>query len=553
MKKPQPTRSQSELDRRTFLKATAVVGGAATLSGACADTGQKGAGRSADPRTVPVPEFELDEVTVADLQASMDSGQETARSISEKYLGRIEEIDRQGPELRAIIETNPEAVQIAESLDKERQAGNIRGPLHGIPVVLKDNIDTHDRMTTTAGSLALEGSIPQQDSFVAKRLREAGAVILAKANLSEWANFRADHSSSGWSGRGGQCRNPYELTRNPCGSSSGSGAATSANLTALSIGTETNGSVVCPANNCGLVGIKPTVGLVSRSGIIPISHTQDTAGPMCRTVRDAALLLSAIAGIDPRDIATEASSGNSHTDYTLFLEPEGLKGARIGVVRRLFGFLPSVERIMSTALEALQSEGAELIDPVELPSGSDYGRAPFLVLLYEFKADLNAYLASLGASAPVKSLQEVIEFNERNREREMPFFEQELLVQSQEKGPLTEQEYLDALEKTVTLSRNGIDKAMDEHRLDALISPTGGPAWKTDHLTGDHFSGGSSSAAARSGYPHVTVPAGDIRGLPVGLSFYGRAWSEPALLRLAHTFEQATQARKKPRFLHGSV
>ena len=493
--------------------------------------------------------FELEESTVAQLQEAMRSGRLSARSITEMYLNQIQELDRRGPVLRAIIEVHPDALEVAERLDEERREGHVRGPLHGIPVILKDNIDTADRMTTTAGSLSLEGSIAVGDSQVAARLREAGAVLLAKANLSEWANFRSNRSSSGWSGRGGQCRNPYDLSRNPCGSSSGSAVAVSANLAPLAIGTETNGSVVCPAGVCGVVGIKPTVGLVGRSGIIPISHTQDTAGPMARTVTDAALLLGALTGIDPLDSVTRGSQGKSYSDYSSFLDRRGLKGTRTGVVRQFFGSHPAVQETMARSLELLRREGSVLIDNVELPDRRQTGSAPLTLMLFEFKAGLNAYLSRLGPSAPVRTLQEIIVCNEEHRAVEMPNFGQELFIQAQEKGALTDPEYLDALNKSLLLAREeGIDKAMDEHDLDALVAPTGGPAWKIDLLNGDPSSGGSSSPAARAGYPNITVPAGNARGLPLGISFFGRAWSEPQLLRIAYAFEQSAHARISPRF-----
>jgi amidase len=499
-----------------------------------------------------VPGFELDELTVRELQAGMEGGRFTARGITELYLGRIEDIDKDGegrPGLHSIIEVNPEALDVAEALDKERKEGRTRGPLHGIPVLLKDNVGTSDRMTTTAGSLALEGSIPQKDSFVAERLRAAGAVLLAKTNLSEWANFRSTRSSSGWSARGGQCRNPYVLDRNPCGSSSGSGAAASANLGAVAIGTETDGSIVCPSNANGLVGLKPTVGLVSRAGIVPISHSQDTAGPMTRTVEDAAILLSALTGVDPRDPSTSASETHRETDYSRFLDAKGLTGKRVGVARHLFGFHPAVDRLMEEAIAEIRRLGAEVIDEVSLP-GDELSESEMEVLLYEFKADLNLYLAELGEKAPLRTLAEIIDFNEENREREMPYFGQELFVRAEAKGPLTDKAYRDALAKNHRLSREeGIDKALRQHKLSAIVAPTGGPAWTTDLVNGDHFSGGSSTLAAVAGYPNVTVPAGDVQGLPVGISFFGAAWSEPVLLSIAYAFEQATKLRRKPDFL----
>ena len=497
-----------------------------------------------------IPSFELEETSISDLQQGMSSGKYTARTITEKYLARIDALDKRGPAVNSVIEVNPDALALAEASDKERKAKGPRGPLHGIPILIKDNIDTADKMQTTAGSLALVGSKVPKDSFVAHQLREAGAVLIGKTNLSEWANIRSRHSSSGWSGRGGQTRNPYALDRNPCGSSSGSGAATSANFCAGAIGTETDGSIVCPSSANGLVGIKPTVGLVSRGGIIPISHSQDGAGPMCRTVRDAAIILGALTGLDPDDAATAASPGKSQTDYTQFLRPDGLRGARIGVVRKAFGFMDAVDRVMESALEAMKKEGAILVDPVEIESAGKWGESELTVFMYELKADLNAYLARPGFSAQVKTLKDIIEFNEKNREKEMPYFGQDFFLKSEEKGPLSSKEYLEALEKNHQLARKeGIDATMDKHNLDALVGPTGGPAWLTDHLDGDHFGGGTSGAAAVAGYPNVTVPAGFTFGMPVGISFFGRAWSEPVLIRLAYAFEQATKVRKPPKFL----
>ena len=494
--------------------------------------------------------FELDEVSVADLQEGMKSGKWTARRIAQKYLERINEVDKNGPALNSVIELNPEALEIADAMDAERKAKGPRGPMHGVPVLLKDNIGTADKMMTTAGSLALLGFTPEKDSGVARRLREAGAVILGKTNLSEWANFRSSHSSSGWSGRGGQTRNPYALDRNPCGSSSGSGAAVAANLCAVTVGSETDGSVVCPSSANGVVGIKPTVGLVSRSGIIPISHSQDTAGPICRTVADAAILLGAMAGMDPADSATEASRGKAQQDYTKFLDRGGLRGARIGVVRKFFDFSDGFGPLMETLLDLMKREGAELVDPVEIDSIGKFEKSEFEVLQYEFKADLNAYLAAAGPKVPIHSLKEIIEFNERHRDKEMPFFAQDIMVKSEAKGPLSDQSYLDALAKNRRLTREeGIDAVMDKHQLDALVAPTAGPSWLTDHVTGDHDTGGSSALAAVAGYPNMNVPAGFILGMPVGISFFGRAWSEPTLIRIAYAFEQAAKARKAPEFL----
>jgi amidase len=498
----------------------------------------------------PAASCKLEEATVAELQEGMRAGRCTARSLVEGYLARIDSLDRRGPALRSVIEVNPDALAIAEALDRERRAGKVRGPLHGIPVLVKDNIDTADRMSTTAGTLVLEGSIAPRDAHLAERLRAAGAVILGKTNLSEWANFRSTRSSSGWSGRGGQTRNPYALDRSPCGSSSGSGAAIAASLAAVGVGTETDGSIVCPAAASSLVGIKPTVGLLSRSGIIPISHSQDTPGPMARTVADAAVLLGVMAGADPRDPATAASRGKAQADYTRSLDPNGLKGARIGVARkRWFGYSAEADRLTEEAIAALRRAGATVIDSVEIPHLGEYGGAEYTVLLYEFKHGVNEYLASLGSRAPVRSLKEVIEWNERNRDRSMPYFGQEILKMAEEKGPLTDTAYVNALRKSQRLARAGIDSAMAKHRLDAIVAPTGSPSWPIDLVNGDHFLGASSSAAAVSGYPNVTVPAGYAFGLPVGISFIGRAWSEPTLIRLAYAFEQATRHRRAPRYL----
>ena len=509
----------------------------------------KEAGKITEKEAAVMP-FEFDEVSVGELQEGMKTGKLTAKYITEKYLERIETLDKRGPSLRAVIEINPEAVMIAGSLDKERKAKGPRGPMHGIPVLIKDNIGTADRMTTTAGSLALAGSIPERDSSMARRLREAGAVILGKANLSEWANYRSSHSTSGWSARGGQCRNPYALDRNPSGSSSGSGVAVAANLCPVSIGTETDGSIVGPSTvNC-IVGLKPTVGLVSRTGIIPIAHSQDTAGPMARTVADAAILLGALTGIDPGDSATWESKGKSYSDYTRFLDPKGLEGARIGVARKYFGFSEKVDRLINDSLEVMRSLGAVLIDPADIATEGKFGDSESEVMLFEFKADLNRYLESLGPGASVHSLQEIIEFNERNRDQEMPYFGQDIFIKAQAKGALTSPEYQKALEKNYRLSRTeGIDALMDKYQLDAIVAPTGGPPSVTDLVNGDHFPGGSSSPAAVAGYPNINVPAGFIFGLPVGISFFGRAYSEPTLIRLAYAFEQATKVRRPPKFL----
>lgn len=538
------------MDRRRFLgTGTAAGAGFALGSGGCAPSDTPGVriGEGADDA---IPSFELDEVTVSELQASMESGEHTARSITELYLGRIEALDGQGPELRSIIELNPDALQIADELDAERAAGNVRGPLHGIPVAIKDNLDTHDGMTTTAGSLALEGSIPPQDSFLAAKLREAGAIILAKANMSEWAYFRGYRATSGWSARGGQCRNPYALNRNPCGSSSGSGVAVSANLVPLTIGTETGGSIMCPSSINGVVGIKPTVGLWSRSGVIPISHSQDSAGPMARTVRDAALLLGPLTGVDPRDAATQGSANYSHTDYTQFLDPEGLRGARIGVARSFPFQEPRVYGLFEDALSAMRDAGAVLVDPTNLDVSAWNDPLSLVLLEYEFKHDLNAYLASLGPDAPVKSLEEVIAFNEANAGLEMPHFGQERLHDSEARGPLTDPEYLEAKRTVQRATReDGIDRLIRTHNLDAIVAPTRDIAWVTDHIAGDRLDGGSSAGpAAIAGYPDISVPMGFVSGLPVGISFFGGAWTEPTLLRIAYAFEQATNHRQAPTF-----
>ena len=536
------------LDRRTLLKAGAAGAAAVSTSGLAARAGADGAATPSTP-----PAFELEELSIAELTDGMTAGRWTSEAITRAYLERIEATNHRGPALHAVIETNPDAEAIAAELDRERAAGRSRGPLHGIPILLKDNIGTADRTTTTAGSLALEGSRPSRDAFVAAQLRAAGAVLLGKANLSEWANFRSERSSSGWSARGGQTCNPYVLDRNPCGSSSGSGVAASASLCAAAVGTETNGSVVCPSSANGIVGVKPSVGLVSRAGIIPIAHTQDTAGPMARTVTDAAILLGAMVGADPRDPVTTASgvaaSGVAgHRDYTRFLDRESLSGARIGVARNYFEFHEKVDALMEDALEAMRSEGAEVIDALELDLSELRGKS-YEVLLYEFKTDLNAYLADPESNAPIKTLAGLIDFNEQHRDRELAYFEQEIFLKAEAKGDLTSDEYLEALTTCLQVTREeGIDALVAEHRLDAIVAPTGGPAWPTDLVNGDHFGGGSSSPAAISGYANITVPAGQVHGLPVGLSFIGPGFSEPRLLGLAFAFEQATEHRRTPRF-----
>ncbi len=497
--------------------------------------------------------FALDEASIATLQQRMQSGQETARSVTEQYLARIEAVDRRGPTLRSVIEINPDALTIADRLDAERRSGRTRGPLHGIPVLIKDNIATADRMMTTAGSLALVGAKPPTDAFIVTRLREAGAVILGKTNLSEWANFRSTHSTSGWSGRGGLAKNPYALDRNTSGSSSGSGAAIAANLAAAAVGTETDGSIVSPSNTNGLVGIKPTLGLLSRSGIVPIAHSQDTAGPMTRTVADAAVLLGAMAGVDRDDPATRDSATKGLPDYTTVLDPSGLKGARLGVVRnRLWGYSPAMDRIAEAAIADMKNQGAVVIDPANIPTLGQFDETEFDVLLYEFKADLNKYLTWLGPASPVHSLKDIIAFNDAHASDELGYFGQEIMMMAEKKGPLTDAKYRAALARNHRLARTlGIDAVMTQHRLDALVAPTGGPAWLTDLVNGD---GGTASAPGPStvtsvaGYPHITVPAGFANGLPVGISFFGRAWSEKTLLRVAYAYEQATKHRRPPTF-----
>lgn len=505
---------------------------------------------SAASETAPaaVKPFPFEESNIPDLQARMKSGEISARSLTEAYLARIEQVDKNGPAVNSVIEVNPDALSIAEALDRERKGKGPRGPLHGIPVLIKDNIDTADRMQTCAGSLALTGSRPSADSGVAAQLRKAGAVILGKTNLSEWANIRSSHSTSGWSGRGGLTKNPYSLDRNACGSSSGSGAAVSANLCAVAVGTETDGSIVCPSSANGIVGIKPTLGLISRVGIIPIAHSQDTPGPMARTVGDAAILLGALAGADARDPATSRAEARSKTDYTQFLNADGLRGARLGVPRKYFGFNDAVDELLNRVLEEMKKAGAIIVDPADLESHGKFDETELLVLLYELKSDLNAYLSSR-PDARVKSLSEVIAFNEKNKDKEMPFFGQDLFLKSEAKGPLTDKEYAGALAANHSLTReHGIDGVMNKFQLDALVAPSGAPAWLTDLANGDHAVGGSSNAAAVAGYPNINVPAGLVFGLPIGISFFGRAWSEPTLLKIAYGFEQLVKARTPPQF-----
>jgi amidase len=489
------------------------------------------AGARAQPAT-------LVESSVADLQSAMSAGRASAQSLTRASLARIARLDRRGPALHAVIETNPDALAIAAALDRERRAGHVRGPLHGIPVVIKDNIDTADRMQTSAGSLALVGAAAPRDAFVVQQLRAAGAVIVGKTNLSEWANIRSTKSSSGWSARGGQTKNAYGAGRNPCGSSSGTGSAVAASLAVVGLGTETDGSIVCPSGVAGLVGLKPTVGLVSRSGIVPISHSQDTAGPMGRSVADVAAMLTAIAGVDPRDPATAAAQGHIERDYGALLARDGLKGVRIGVARKkVTGYNPHTDALFEQAVADLKRLGAEIVDPADFAGFGDWDDDELEVLLYELKTDLDA---------PVRSLADVIAFNEAHAAAEMPWFGQELFVKAQAKGPLTDEAYLKAAEKTRRLARASIDDVLRAQRLDAIVAPTGSPAWLTDHVNGDSFQGSSSSPAAAAGYPSITVTMGAAHGLPVGLSFFGTAWSEGKLLRLAYAYEQGTRHRRAP-------
>jgi amidase len=492
--------------------------------------------------------FPYEEMTVAQFQEAMEAGTLTSRSLTQAYLERIEALDRRGPGLRSMIVVNPDALAIADSLDAERRAGRVRGPLHGIPVAIKDNIATADRMPTTAGSVALEGVIAPRDAFIIERLREEGAVLLGKANLSEWANFRSTGSSSGWSALGGQARNPYALDRSPCGSSSGSAVAVAANLAAVAVGTETDGSVVCPAGVNAVVGIKPTIGLVSRTGIIPIGHSQDTAGPMARTVTDATALLNGLVGQDPADPST--AGARMQSDYTRFLDPDALRGARIGIVRGrgLTGYHAGTDSLLDRAIADLRAAGATVLDSLSLPHHNEYSQSEWTILLYEFKHGLNEYLGGVGDAAPVRTLADVIAVNERERERSMPYFGQEIFLMAQEKGDLSEAEYLEAKE-TARLAAVGIDSIMRQRALAALAAPTGSPAWPIDLVLGDHYMGASSAPAAVAGYPNITVPMGHVHGLPVGISFFGTAWSEPTLIGIAYAYEQATRHRRPPAFL----
>lgn len=529
------------MKRRTFFKATALSSSVVALAGVAACTPKQ----PDEPANPDFSNFELNEVTIDELQHKMASGEISAESICQKYLDRIAMVD---PLLKSVIELNPDATAIARQMDEERKAGNVRGPLHGIPVLIKDNIDTFDRMQTTAGSLAMKGNCANIDAFIVKKLRDAGTVLLGKTNLSEWANFRSTNSSSGWSGRGGQVRNPFCTDRSPCGSSSGTGAAVSANLCAIGIGTETNGSIVCPSGINGIVGIKPTLGLWSRRGIIPIAHSQDTAGPMARTVKDAAILLGTLAAFDPTDAETHLENGEIFNDYTQFIGAGNLTGIRIGIASQMIPESGKVSDLFILAVEALKKLGAEIVEKVEFPENRKWSAPSYEVLLYEFKADLNKYLTE-HQKAPVKSLEEIIIFNKQNSDKEMPWFAQEIFEQAQAKGDLNSPEYLKALEESKRFAgKEGIDAVMKKHNLDAIIAQTNGPSWTIDWVNGDHFSGGSSSPAAISGYPNITVPMGFVHGLPIGISFFGRAWSEPVLLKIAYAFEQATLQRKAPDF-----
>jgi len=530
------------MDRRNFLHAAGTVAAGVALPPAAPDASSPPADAN-QPRA-----FAFEEATVAELVTRMQAGTLTSRALTAAYLARIAAVDAAGPTLKAVIEVNPEALRIAAERDAERRAGRIRGPLHGIPVLVKDNLDTADTMQTTAGSLALVGKPAPRDSTVVAKLREAGAVLLGKTNLSEWANFRSTRSVSGWSGRGGQTRHPYILDRNPCGSSSGTGTAISANLAAVGIGTETDGSIICPSSICGLVGLKPTVGLVSRAGIVPISATQDTAGPMTRTVTDAAVVLQVIRGSDARDAATVGAASQTD-DYLAALRADALSGARIGVSRNMAGFHPAVDAAFNQALDVLRGAGATVIDPCNVPTVGKYDADEFTVLLYEFKDGLNAYLASRGDTVAYRTLDDLIAYNTAHAAAEMPWFAQELFEQANAKGALTDTEYTQALARCRTLSRDeGLDALFREHRLDAVVAPSNGPSWVTDWINGDKYSGGNSSVAAVAGYPSLTVPMAYVSGLPLGLSFIGTAYTEARLLGLGYAFEQKTRVRKAPTF-----
>jgi amidase len=536
------------ISRRSFLKASGTAGAAGALASAGTVAGAGAA--LAGEHDHEVPSFPFEEATIAELGAAMRSGRLSSRRLTQAYLRRIRRIDLSGIQLNSVIEVNPDALEIAAELDRERRRGHVRGPLHGIPILVKDNFATRDRMETTAGSLALLGAEVPRDAFVIRRLRRAGAVILGKANLSEWANFRSTQSSSGWSGRAGQCLSPYVLDHNPCGSSSGSGTAAAANLAAGTLGTETDGSIVCPSSHNALVGIKPTLGLTSRSGVVPIAHSQDVTGPMCRTVADAAAVLGAMTGVDPRDPATAESRGHSHRDYTRFLDPDGLRGARIGVWREgVFGASPEADAIGEAAIADLSRLGATVVDPTDIPNMDQVGDPEFTVLLCEFKDDIAAYLSQL-RNTDMRTLADLIAFNEANAERELRWFGQEIFLLAEATGGTSDPAYAEALATSKRLAQQGIDQTMDRHNLDAIFSLTASPPWTTDLVNGDHFLLGSSTPAAVAGYPNITVPGGFSFGeLPVGVNFIGRRWSEPTLIKLAHGFEQGTHHRHAPRFL----
>lgn len=532
------------MKRRNFIQRVSMASVAAPVLVACSPSQEN----KLETPSASSDNFPLNEITIDELQQKMQSGEYTARSIAEMYLKRIESIDKSGPTINSIIEINPDALAIADAMDAERKAGKVRGPMHGIPVIIKDNIDTADKMMTTAGALALAGNIASADAFIVKKLRESGAVLLGKANLSEWANFRSNRSASGWSSRGGQTRNPYVLDRNPCGSSSGSGAALAANLCAVTIGTETNGSIVCPASVNGVVGIKPTVGLWSRSGIIPISATQDTAGPMARTVRDAAIFLGACVGVDERDSITKSSEGKFFTDYTQFLKTDGLKGKKIGVEKSYLKGHEGIDSLLAKAIEQMKTAGAEIVEVDFLEKTKGLWGDEYQVLLYEFKDGVNKYLAT--ANAKVKTVADVIAFNKQNEAKAMPYFKQDILEEADAKGDLTSKEYTDALKNILTKTRDAINNTMTELKLDAICGPTYGPTWCIDWVNGDYGTGyGFSSPAAIAGYPHITVPMGQVMNLPIGISFFGRAYDEGRLLAIAYAYEQVSKNRKAPEFL----
>jgi amidase len=528
------------MDRREFLVAAA----AAATAGAEQTTPTPASSTSA-AHVVP---DAVEELSLADISAAFADGRMTSQQLTQSYLARIDKFDRRGPSLGSVIETNPRALEIASALDAERKTRGVRGPLHGVPVLIKDNVETSDHMMSTAGSLALKGWYAPKDAPLVERLRAAGAVILGKTNLSEWANFRSTHSLSGWSGRGGQCRNPYATDRTPSGSSSGSAVAVSANLCAIAVGTETDGSIVSPASINGIVGLKPTVGLVSRRGIVPISHSQDTAGPLTRSVRDAAVMLGIMAGLDSADAASAAVGDRFQTDYARYIDPKGLNGARLGIARKFFADNAPLNGFLGTCIATLKTAGAIIVDPADLPMHGSTAAPEQEVLLYEFKTDLNAYFKRLPPTFPVRSLAALIRFNEAHQDTEMPLFDQELLRQAEAKGPLTEKAYKDARAACLKATRsNGIDAVLAEHKLDAMVTLTSGPAWLIDTVNGDSDTGGCSSPAAIAGYPHITVPAGLFRGLPVGLSFFGAAFSEPTLIKLGSGFEAVARGRTPPR------